>query len=233
MLEVSELSCGYGNIVAAREISFSIGKGEILSLIGANGAGKSSMLMCLCGLVARHNGRIVVDDVDISTLAPELRIRHGIALVPEGRRVFPDLSVVENLIIGAQIVDKDTLNISREQIFKYFPILRDRQRQLAGSLSGGEQQMLAIGRALMSRPRILLVDELSLGLMPKVVDECYEVLRDLKDAGVAIVLVEQNTERAINVADHVLVIEAGNAIWQGSAGDVAENMGAIEGLLGA
>jgi branched-chain amino acid transport system ATP-binding protein len=201
-------------------------------LIGANGAGKSSTLMCLSGLVEMRSGSIRVDDVDLSPLKPEQRIRQGIALVPEGRRIFPDLSVLENLIVGGQIVDKETLASNCEMVFNYFPRLHQRQKQLAGSLSGGEQQMLAIGRALMSNPRVLLVDEMSLGLMPKVVDECYLVLQELKNAGVAIVLVEQDTERAIAAADQILIIEAGNAVWQGSADELKRQPEIVDTLLG-
>lgn len=231
MLEVTDLSCGYGDIVAARKLSFSVKAGEVLSLIGPNGAGKSSTLMCLVGLVTQHHGSILVDGQEITELRPEQRIHHGIALVPEGRRIFSDLSVTENLTIGGQIVDLVSLDRNREQVFQYFPRLRERHRQLAGSLSGGEQQMLAIGRALMSQPRVLLVDELSLGLMPRIVDECYAVLQDLKNSGVATVLVEQNTERALQAADQVLVIEAGNPSWQGEAGELAKNPETIEALL--
>jgi branched-chain amino acid transport system ATP-binding protein len=232
MLEVSELSCGYGDIVAARDISFAVSSGEVLSIIGANGAGKSSTLMCLTGLVEQYSGSIRVNDTDLTTLKPEQRIQNGISIVPEGRRIFPDLSVLENLIVGGQIVDKQTLHSGCEQAFSYFPRLRDRQRQLAGSLSGGEQQMLAIGRALMSQPKVLLVDEMSLGLMPKVVDECYEVLNDLKQKNVAIVLVEQNTERAINAADRVLLIEASHVTWQGSVEELKKTPELLDSLLG-
>jgi branched-chain amino acid transport system ATP-binding protein len=232
MLEVSELSCGYGDIVAARDINLSVSSGEVLSIIGANGAGKSSTLMCLSGLVEQYSGSIRVDGAELAKLKPEQRIQKGISIVPEGRRIFPDLSVFENLIVGGQIVDKQTLYSGCEQAFTYFPRLRDRQRQLAGSLSGGEQQMLAIGRALMSQPKVLLVDEMSLGLMPKVVDECYEVLNDLKQKGVAIVLVEQNTERALNAADRVLLIEASNVTWQGSAEALKQIPELLDSLLG-
>ena len=233
MLNVSGLTCGYGDIIAARDISLTVSSGEILSIIGANGAGKSSTLMCLCGLVEQRNGSIKIDDSEISQLKPEQRIHHGVAIVPEGRRIFPDLSVLENLIVGAQIVDAQTLANGRETAFNYFPRLRERQRQLAGSLSGGEQQMLAISRALISQPKVLLVDEMSLGLMPKVVDECYDVLNDLKQNGVAIVLVEQNTERALNAADHVLLMEASNASWQGSAESLRQTPALLDSLLGS
>ena len=232
MLEVSDLSCGYGDIIAARELSFAVKAGEVLSLIGANGAGKSSTLMCLAGLVTRHQGSIQVNGLEIGGLNPEQRIHHGIALVPEGRRIFSDLSVTENLTVGGHIVALDLLDRNREKVFQYFPRLRERARQLAGSLSGGEQQMLAIGRALMSQPRVLLVDEMSLGLMPMIVDECYAVLQDLKNTGVATVLVEQNTERAIKAADQVMVFEAVNQTWQGEASELARNPEVIEALLG-
>jgi branched-chain amino acid transport system ATP-binding protein len=220
MLEVSKLSCGYGDIVAARDISFRLSSGEVLSIIGANGAGKSSTLMCLSGLVEQYNGSIQVNGVELAKLKPEQRIQKGISIVPEGRRIFPDLSVLENLIVGGQIVDKSTLHLGCEQAFNYFPRLRDRQRQLAGSLSGGEQQMLAIGRALMSQPKVLLVDE------------CYEVLNDLKQKNVAIVLVEQNTERALNAADQVLLIEASQVTWQGSAEALKQTPELFNSLLG-
>jgi branched-chain amino acid transport system ATP-binding protein len=233
MLEVTDLSCGYGDVIAARALSFAVAPGEVLSLIGANGAGKSSTLNCLCGIVERKSGEIRIDGVDIGMLIPEQRIQHGIALVPEGRRIFPDLSVHENLTVGGHIVAKAGLAQNRKVVFDYFPRLRERSRQLAGSLSGGEQQMLAFGRALMSRPRLLLVDELSLGLMPSVVDECYRVLEDLKQNGVAVVLVEQNTERALQVADRVLVIEAGNTTWYGSAAELEENPGIVESMIGS
>lgn len=233
MLEVTNLSCGYGDIIVARELSFSVNEGEVLSVIGANGAGKSSTLNCLCGIVEKIHGSICINGFEIGELIPEQRIQHGIALVPEGRRVFPDLSVNENLTVGGHIVDRKLLETNREKVFSYFPRLGERPKQLAGSLSGGEQQMLAFGRALMSLPKLLLVDEMSLGLMPKVVDECYQVLQDLKDNGVAIILVEQNTERALAVADHVLVIEAGNLYWQGSSAELAQNPAVVEAMMGS
>jgi branched-chain amino acid transport system ATP-binding protein len=231
MLEVTDLSCGYGDITVARDISFAVKAGEILSLIGANGAGKSSTLNCLCGIVERKRGSILINDIEMGELIPEQRILHGIALVPEGRRVFPDLSVHENLTVGGHIMARKLLEENRETVFNYFPRLRDRSTQLAGSLSGGEQQMLAFGRALMSQPKLLLVDEMSLGLMPKVVDECYQVLQDLKQTGVAIVLVEQNTERAIAVADRVVVIEAGNLTWSGTSAELQQNPAAVEAMM--
>jgi branched-chain amino acid transport system ATP-binding protein len=232
MLEVSNLSAGYGDIVAVRDFSFSVPQGRILAFLGANGAGKTSTLMSLIGLVERKSGTITMDGEDISSTGIEARIRKGIAIVPEGRRIFPDLTVRENLMVGGHIVSEATMLEGIETVFGYFPRLRERESQAAGSLSGGEQQMLAMGRALISKPKLLIVDELSLGLMPKVVDECYAVLEVLKAAGIAIILVEQNTERALKVADDVCVLEAGNMIWSGSAADASKDTGLTERLMG-
>ncbi len=232
MLELRDLSCGYGDITALRSLSLTLDPGKILALIGPNGAGKTSTIMCLAGLVTRHGGEILLAGKDISNLPARARPSLGLAIVPEGRRVFAELTVGENLIVGGHTVDRLALQRNQARIFEYFPRLRERRGQHAGSLSGGEQQMLAIGRALMSDPKILLVDELSLGLMPKMVDECYEVLTQLSAAGVAIMLVEQSTERALSAADHVCVLEAGNVTWQGSATAAHQNKEVIEALLG-
>ena len=232
MLEVSGLSCGYGDIIAVRDLSFSVEAGTILALLGANGAGKTSTLMCLVGIVTRKAGRIMLAGADITELPTEQRIRRGMAVVPEGRRIFPDLSVRENLAVGGHVISAAQLAEGTERVYDYFPRLRERRSQLAGSLSGGEQQMLAMGRALISGPKLILVDELSLGLMPKVVDECYAVLHKLKEAGVAIILVEQNTERALAAADEVCVLEAGNLSWRGSASEAHQNENLVAALLG-
>ncbi len=219
MLQVEGLTCGYGDMVAVRDLSFSVGVGEIFALIGTNGAGKTSTLMCLAGQVALKAGKVSFAGLDLSTLPARQRVRHGLAIVPEGRRIFPDLSVTENLTVGGHTLDGASLERNRERVFAAFPRLAERPRQQAGSLSGGEQQMLALGRALMSEPKLLLVDELSLGLMPKVVDECYAVLGRLKSEGVAILLVEQNTERALEAADRLCILEAGAKTWEGPAGE--------------
>ncbi|MCP4768378.1 MAG: ABC transporter ATP-binding protein [Gammaproteobacteria bacterium] len=233
MLKVSGLTAGYGDIIAVRDFSFSIDKGTTLALLGANGAGKSTTIMSLMGLVERKSGRIVMDGEDISTLNIEARISRGLAIVPEGRRVFADLSVHENLMTGGHIVSKEIMQMGIDTVYGYFPRLGERSRQAAGSLSGGEQQMLAIGRALISRPRILMIDELSLGLMPSIVDECYAVLETLKKDNIAILLVEQNTERALSVADQICVLEAGNLTWSGSAAAARENETLATSMMGA
>jgi len=232
MLQVNDLSAGYGDIIAVREFSFSVEAGKIHALVGANGAGKSSTLMCLMGLVEQKSGSIVMDNQQISNERIERRISAGLAIVPEGRRIFPDLNVRENLMVGGHIVSTSIMNSGIEMVYEFFPQLYERQTQAAGSLSGGEQQMLAMGRALISRPKILIVDELSLGLMPKVVDECYEVLNKLKSESIGILLVEQNTERAFSVADDVSALEAGNLFWSGTAEQARANILLREQLMG-
>jgi len=233
MLEVTDLCAGYGEMIAVRDFSFSVQQGKILAILGANGAGKSSTLMALMGLIEQKSGSIRVNGNDISLLSSEKRIEHGISIVPEGRRIFADLSVLENLIVGGHTVSKSQLDQGVEKVFGYFGRLRERSSQLAGSLSGGEQQMLAMGRALISEPKLLLVDELSLGLMPKIVDECYGVLKQLNENGTAIILVEQNTERALAVADNVCILEAGNLGFTGSVADAQQDSKILQSFLGA
>ena len=232
MLAVEGLTCGYGDIVAARDLSFSIAAGEKLAFLGANGAGKSSTLMTLMGLVALRAGRISIDGEDVTALPVHRRIARGMAVVPEGRRVFADLSVRENLTVGGHVLDRAAMLRGQERVYEHFPRLFERRDQLAGSLSGGEQQMLAIGRALISEPRLLLVDELSLGLMPKVIDDCYAVLERLSADGMAILFVEQNTERALAVADRCCILEAGNLVWQGAAAAARDDPALTAALLG-
>ncbi|VAW14944.1 Branched-chain amino acid transport ATP-binding protein LivF (TC 3.A.1.4.1) [hydrothermal vent metagenome] len=232
MLEVANLTAGYGDIIAVRDFSFAINEGEILAVLGPNGAGKSTTLMALAGLVDCQSGTIIVKGTDISQLPAQRRIRHGLTIVPEGRRVFPDLSVKENLIVGGYTMARGQADEGISKVFGYFPRLGERSRQLAGSLSGGEQQMLAIGRALVSQPKLLLVDELSLGLMPKVIDECYAVLEVLKAQGLSILLVDQHAERALEVANTICVLEAGNPTWQGSAADARADKKLVGALLG-
>jgi len=232
MLEVTNLTAGYGDIVAVRDFSFSVTPGRILTIMGANGAGKSSTLMALVGLVDMKSGTIVVDGQDISATPAEARIAKGIAIAPEGRRIFPDLTTRENLTVGGHKLGAAALRAGIAQVHAYFPQLQERADQLAGSLSGGEQQMLAIGRALISRPKYLIIDELSLGLMPKIVDECYAALGKLKSEGIGILLVEQNADRSLAVADDVAVLEAGNPVWAGSAAQARADTSLTERLMG-
>jgi branched-chain amino acid transport system ATP-binding protein len=226
MLKLERLSCGYGSVEAVHDVSFEVPAGSILALLGPNGAGKTSTIMAVMGHVAIHGGSILLEDKDITNRRAIERVGLGIALVPEGRQLFSDLTVDENLTVGgyAWPVGRDAAK--RDRVFGYFPRLAERRSQLAGSLSGGEQQMLAIGRALMAEPRLLLVDELSLGLMPKMVDLCLNALVQLKREGLTVVLVEQNTARALDVADNVCVMSSGVQVYQGTAAE-AQAAGSI------
>ena len=233
MLQIRNLQCGYEDIVAVHDLSFEAAAGEVFALIGANGAGKTTTIMALAGHVAPMRGSILVEGQDISEEKAQGRLSHGIALVPEGRRVFPDLSVENNLTVGGHTVGREALRSNRENAYQIFPRLAERRTQLAGSLSGGEQQMLAIARAMMASPKILLVDELSLGLMPKIVDECYQVVDTLKQQGLLIVLVEQSTQRALEVADQVAVLESGRLAWYGDGESARRDSSIVSAYLGA
>ena len=233
MLQIRNLQCGYEDIVAVHDLSFEAAAGEVFALIGANGAGKTTTIMALAGHVAPMRGSILVEGQDISEEKAQGRLSHGIALVPEGRRVFPDLSVENNLTVGGHTVGREALRSNRENAYQIFPRLAERRTQLAGSLSGGEQQMLAIARAMMASPKILLVDELSLGLMPKMVDECYQVVDTLKQQGLLIVLVEQSTQRALEVADQVAVLEYGRLAWYGDGESARRDSSIVSAYLGA
>jgi branched-chain amino acid transport system ATP-binding protein len=219
MLELESLTCGYGSVEAVRDVSFDVPAGSIFALLGPNGAGKTSTIMAIMGHVDIHGGRILLEGKDIARRRAIDRVGLGIALVPEGRQLFSDLTVDENLTVGGYARPSSHDAVKRERVFGYFPRLAERRTQLAGSLSGGEQQMLAIGRALMAEPRLLLVDELSLGLMPKMVDLCLDALTQLRREGLTVVLVEQNTARALDVADKVCVMSSGVQVYQGTAAE--------------
>jgi len=233
MLAIEHLKCGYGVVRAVHDTSFVIPAGSVVALLGPNGAGKTSTIMAIMGHVDIHAGRILFDNKDITHRRAVERVDLGIALVPEGRQLFSDLTVEENLTIGGYARPWAEDAAKRERVFSYFPRLHDRRRQLAGSLSGGEQQMLAIGRALMATPRLLLVDELSLGLMPKMVDLCLDVLIQLKNEGLGILLVEQNAARALDVADRVCVLASGAQVFYGTAGEARSAGALFEAFLGA
>ncbi|MEZ5888022.1 MAG: ABC transporter ATP-binding protein [Paracoccaceae bacterium] len=223
MLEVEGLSVHYGAVEAVANLGFSVRKGSITVLLGANGAGKSSTLNAISGL-APSRGRIALGGDAISGQPPEEIVRRGIALCPEGRRVFPSLSVAENLHLGGAVHAKGAeLERRIEAELDRFPILRERFHQKAGLLSGGEQQMLAVARALMSAPRLLLLDEPSLGLAPKVVDQIFDLISGLRSQGITILLVEQNAERALEIADHGYVLQSGTMVLSGSGRELAES----------
>ncbi len=231
MLRLEGVSCGYGAMRVVHRLDLEVREGEVFALVGANGAGKSSTLMAVAGHVAVQEGRILFDDADITHAPPHARVSLGIAVVPEGRRLFPDLSVGENLTVGGYSRPKARSAANQDAVFALFPRLAERLGQRAGSLSGGEQQMLAIGRALMAEPRLLLVDELSLGLMPRNVEACYAAVAALKARGLGILLVEQNTQRAFAIADKVAVLESGREVWSGSAAEAREHPGLIEAYM--
>ena len=232
MLEVDGLVCGYGDIVAVDGLSFTVGEGEIFGLVGANGAGKSATIMALAGLLRVRGGTVRLSGRDITAMPAHARVRHGIGLVPEGRRVFADLTVDENLTVGGSRLDRGAMEGRRGRVFDTFPRLAERRRQLAGSLSGGEQQMLAIRRAMMAEPSLLLIDELSLGLMPIAVDECYRALSDLQEDGLAILLVEQSTERVLHTADRIAILESGRLAWTGRGSEAVGDPAVADAILG-
>lgn len=223
MLEVSGLKVSYGEVAAVKGISLAVPQGSIVVLLGANGAGKSSTLNAIAGL-APCSGRISFEGQSMAGLPPETIVRRGIALTPEGRRVFPSLSVADNLHLGgASHATGTELQRRVEAELSRFPILRERYHQRAGLLSGGEQQMLAIARALMSAPRLLLLDEPSLGLAPQIVDQVFDLILELKQKGLTVLLVEQNAERALEIADYGHVLQTGEIVLEGTGGDLAQS----------
>ena len=228
MLETKDMTVSYSKIVAARDVCLSVQSGEIVALVGANGAGKSSCLKGIMGL-ARTHGTVMLKGTDISQLGTDKRVADGLALVPEGRHVFPDMTVLENLQLGdrASIRDDGVL----ESIFERFPIIRDRIQQQAGTLSGGEQQMLVIGRALMSRPAFLLLDEPTLGLAPMIVDRVASTLLQLREEGMGL-LAEQNLHMALAVADRGYVLETGDVTLTGTAADLKSDVRVRDAYLG-
>ncbi len=234
LLEVKDINVHYQKVHAITDISIQIDEGQIVTLIGANGAGKGTTLRTISGLKRATSGGVWFDGERIDQLAPEKIVRMGIAHVPEGRQVFPDLSVTENLLSGAYL-RKDREGIARdlEEVHEHFPILRERRNQRAKTLSGGEQQMVAIGRALMSNPRLILMDEPSLGLSPVLVQEVANIIRDINKKGVPVILVEQNAELALNLAGYGYVLETGSITLEGKAKDLHENEHVRHAYLGA
>ena len=232
MLQLEDLTCVYGSVVAASQVCLSVKAGEILALVGSNGAGKTSTIMATMGHVHITGGSIMVDGADVTRLGPRHRARLGMAVVPEGRRLFADMTVDENLTVGGYTRTKAAAREARERTYTLFPRLAERSRQIAGSMSGGEQQMLAIGRALMVSPKVLLIDELSLGLMPKIIDLCLETIVRLKREGIAIVLVEQNTDRALDIADAVVVLASGRVVKAGTPDAIRGDQAFFQTYLG-
>jgi len=233
LLEVNDLRVAYGGIQAVRGVSFRVEQGEMVALIGANGAGKTSTLKALSRLLNAAGGSVRYNGKEISTLPPHQLVAEGIALVPEGRGVFPRMSIVENLLMGAYSRrDKDGIGADTEHVFSLFPRLKERAQQLAGTLSGGEQQMLAIGRALMSRPKLLLLDEPSMGLAPLMVQKIFEVVCAVAREGMTVLLVEQNAKLALEVSQRGYVMESGEITLTDDAGKLLANPKVREAYLG-
>ena len=221
MLKVDGLNVYYDAIYAIKDVSFEVNEGEIVTLIGANGAGKTTILQTVSGLLRQKSGSISFLNQDLYKIEPHKIVQLGLAQVPEGRRIFSQLSVLENLEMGAYIRhDKENIEKHMEQVFTRFPRLKERRNQMAGTLSGGEQQMLAMGRALMSNPKMLLLDEPSMGLAPILVDEIFKIVRSVSEAGVTVLLVEQNATKALSIADRAYVLETGRVVTEGKASEL-------------
>jgi len=233
MLEIKNLNLHYGVIHALKDISLTVNDGEIVTLIGANGAGKTSTLRTISGLEKASGGDILLDGESIMNVSAPKRVAKGISQVPEGRRIFPDMTVLENLEMGAYLRnDKDGIKADMEMVYGRFPILGLRKKQLAGTLSGGEQQMLAMGRALMSRPKILLLDEPSMGLAPILVQEIFNIIKVINATGTTVLLVEQNANMALSIADRGYVIETGSIVLSGTGQELAQSPAVRKAYLG-
>jgi branched-chain amino acid transport system ATP-binding protein len=233
MLELERLEVAHGDAVAVWDVSLSVGAAELVTVVGPNGAGKTTLIDAIAGLLPIRSGTIRLDGNDLASVAPHELCRHGIALVPEGRRLFPAMTVEENLEIGCYAAPARThRHRSLERVYATFPILRERRRQLAGSLSGGQQQMVAIGRALMAMPRLLLLDEPSLGLAPQIVDQVFEVVAGIHADGVAVLLVEQNIVQAFAIAARAYVLEHGRLVAEGTPATLAQDARIREAYLG-
>ena len=233
MLKIDELKVSYGGIQAVKGISFDVPEGAIVTLIGANGAGKSTTLRSIAGLVKPEFGRIHLQAEDITGLSPDKIVSKGITLVPEGRHVFPDLTVLENLKVGAYLRrDKDEIEHDLKWVYELFPRLQERSWQAAGTLSGGEQQMLAVGRALMSRPKLIMMDEPSLGLAPIVVKGIFDIIKEINRMGVTVLLIEQNANMALKIADVGYVLETGRITLSGSGQELLRNEQVKKAYLG-
>ena len=233
MLEIQDMVCGYGQITALRGVTLSVKAGQLVALIGANGAGKSTTLRAISGLVPPRSGSMIFEGEDITSASPQKVLTKGIAHCPEGRRVFPHMTVAENLDMGAYLrSDTSEIAADRDRIYGEFPRLAERRKQAAGTLSGGEQQMLAIGRALMSRPRLVMFDEPSLGLAPNIVERTFAIIRAIRDAGTTVLLVEQNAFAALEMCDHAYLLEAGRVVLVGPGADRIENEHVRRAYLG-
>ena len=224
LLSVKDLRIVYGEAQAVDGVSFDVQRGQCLAILGANGAGKSSIAQCLAGLVPAASGSITVDGEDTTHAHGHVLAKQGVAYLPEGRGIFPTLSVADNISLGVRVCAKDKRAAAEDRVYEYFPILAKRRKQQAATLSGGEQQMLAVGRALVTEPTLMVVDELSLGLAPLIIDDIYAALQVAKDGGTTMVLIEQYVERALSFADDAIVLRRGVVAWAGPATGAAEEV---------
>ncbi|MEE1197126.1 MAG: ABC transporter ATP-binding protein [Lachnospiraceae bacterium] len=233
MLEIKDLEVYYGVIQAIKGVSFEVNQGEVIALIGANGAGKTTILQTITGLLSPKKGSVLFEGQDLTKIPAHKIVSLGMAHVPEGRRVFADLSVYENLKMGAFTrKDKNEISESLEKVYARFPRLEERKNQRAGTLSGGEQQMLAMGRALMSNPKIILMDEPSMGLSPILVNEIFDIIQSVSKSGTTVLLVEQNAKKALSIADRAYVLETGSIVLDGKANDLLNNDSIKKAYLG-
>ena len=233
MLEIKDLKVSYGMIQAIKGISFEVNKGEVIALIGANGAGKTTILHTITGLLSADSGSVTYEGKDITRMPGHKIVSMGIAHVPEGRRVFANMTVLQNLKLGAYTrKDKAEITETLEMVYTRFPRLKERKNQLAGTLSGGEQQMLAMGRALMSHPQIILMDEPSMGLSPIFVNEIFDIIEEVSKSGTTVLLVEQNAKKALSIADRAYVLETGNIVLDGKASELLDNDSIKKAYLG-
>lgn len=233
MIDLQSVSAGYGELQILHDVSINVQQGEIVALVGANGAGKSTLIKTITGMLPISSGQILFETIPIKNVKPHTVIRHGISLVPEGRRLFPYMTVLENLEVGAHIEKNGKVaNENLEWVFSIFPKLKERRNQLAGTFSGGEQQMLTIGRALMCRPKFLILDEPSLGLAPVIVNEVFDIIQFLLREGVTILLVEQNVRRSLEIAQRAYVLEHGRIVMGGPSSSLLEDENVKKAYLG-
>ncbi|MCX7695872.1 MAG: ABC transporter ATP-binding protein [Caloramator sp.] len=235
MLTIKNLKVNYGYVNALKGVDIEIKKGQIVSILGSNGAGKTSLLKAVSGLVEDKSGAILFDGQDITNMQTDKIVSLGISHCPEGRRIFPQLTVEENLKIGAYVLRNKKINIQDEfeRVYNFFPKLKERRRQVAGTLSGGEQQMLAIGRALMSKPKLLMLDEPSLGLAPIIVNEIFKIIKEINSEGVTVLLIEQNANGALKISDYSYVLELGQVVSEGDSRELLNDEGIRKSYLGA
>ena len=232
MLTIEKLQVAYGKVQALWDVTFAVPDGEIVALVGANGAGKTTLLKTVSGLLRKQSGSITYDGKHIEEASPQEIVKHGVVQVPEGRKLFPEMTVIDNLLMGAYTIPQSERPQRLDRVFSVFPVLKERQKQIAGTLSGGEQQMVAIGRGMMAGPKLLMLDEPSLGLAPLLVEEVFRVITEINRLGVTVLLVEQNTQHALTLAHKGFVMELGRIALSGSGSELLANSNVRKAYLG-